>query len=221
MSDSNNVNMTPQPKPTNKTFRFLLIGTIVCFLLLFTPAVWLLIIPIIVLIVGAVPYFIYLIIRTVRNRQTERNAISSYSENEKQALLNHPAAHFKTNAQQYTRIFNIIFILAVIPFLWIAFSFYFTPVEARGTVAGLLSIGGILFTIVIATGILSTVTSFPLMHDKQLRLAEQYAIRTRTGAWNVIRNNRIFIWIVWIIGASLIPLLIVGAMTIETLKTGY
>jgi hypothetical protein len=112
------------------------------------------------------------------------------------------------SAQRYTKVFNIIFIISTVLLLGIVIALP-QMIESGATLLGLRVL---LFFTTLLAWILSITAGLPLIRDQDIRFTEQYAIQSRTGAWQKIQHNRIITWSVWIIGAVAIPLLAISIL---------
>jgi hypothetical protein len=199
---------SPALKTRSTPFILFLVGMVGCLFLFFSPAQKLLILPVIALFVGVIAYFVYLISSALRNAKTEKDIINKIPEGERSAYGSHPATHFMASAQRYTKVFNIIFIISTVLLLGIVIALP-QMIESGATLLGLRVL---LFFTTLLAWILSITAGLPLIRDQDIRFTEQYAIQSRTGAWQKIQHNRIITWSVWIIGAVAIPLLAISIL---------
>jgi hypothetical protein len=201
-------NASPAQKTRSTPFILFLVGMVGCLFLFFSPAQKLLIVPVIVLFVWTIAYFVYLVSSALRNAKTEKDIINKIPESERSAYGSHPASHFMASSQRYTKVFNTIFIISAI----LLFGIVIASPQMTDSGAIFLGLRVLLFFITLLAWILSITAGLPLIRDQDIRFTEQYAIQTRTGAWQKIQHNRIITWGVWIIGAVAIPLLAISIL---------
>jgi Ca2+/Na+ antiporter len=206
MNSYNSSRTTPTRKAPNAPFLFFLIGMVVCLFLFFSPAQKLLIMPVIVLFVAVMIYFVYLVYVTARNSKAQKDIINSIPENERTAYTNHPATQFATSPQRYTKVFNIIFFISVAASLCTLFA----SSQTSESGVSFLGLRVILLLITLLAWLLSIIAGQPLIRDHDIRFTEQYAIQTKTGAWRKISHNQIITWSVWVIGTAILPVLAIS-----------
>lgn len=195
----------------HKSLRIVVVVVLVFFLLMVSSHTGLLLLPIALFFFLGIPYLIYNIIKNSSNASQERTVLSKPTEEEQQQLLSHPAANFQTGSQKYSRAFNVSFVILLLPFAYLAFLFSISPVENEELARVSYVFFGILFGVVESVvGLLSFIAGYPRIHNHEYRMAEQYAMQTKTGAWKRIRNNRIWSWVVWGTSASLMPALLIA-----------
>jgi hypothetical protein len=194
----------------HKVLRIVLAVTVIFFLLMVSSHTGLLLLPIALFFFLGIPFLIYNILKNSSNTRRELTLLPNLTEEERRNLLAHPAAHFQTDSQKYSRVFNVSFVILLIPFIYLAFLFSILPAENEELARVSYIFSAILFGIVESgVGLLSFIAGYPRIHNHEYRMVEQYAMQTKTGAWKRIRNNRIWSWVIWGASASLLPLLII------------
>jgi hypothetical protein len=151
-----------------------------------------------ILLVFAAPvYVIIVLIVTARKRKAEQAILAAMDDSDKQQFTTYPAYQFATRTQIHTFANNILLTISSIAFIILGFIIWKTHDAEDWQDVALWALGTALFTQTILTVIINT----ELVYNTSLRLTEQYALQTRTGAWKLILINRIWSWGIWTVGA--------------------
>lgn len=128
----------------------------------------------------AIPYIIFATIYVLRTRSAARKQLESDSD----LSIILEGLEFNSKAQKSSFLVHCV-ILALGPLALVLFL--------------LKSLAIIIALIVLAIyGILAIITNWNWIYDKQLVLAEEYALSEKEGSWKLIRLNRIMAWVIWV-----------------------
>jgi hypothetical protein len=142
-------------------------------------------------------YVITVLIVTARKRKAERAILASMNNSDKQQFTTYPAYQFAARTQIHTFATNILLTISSIG--GIILGSVIGATNNSQDIQDVLLWG--LGTALVVQTILTVIINTELVYNTSLRLTEQYALQTRTGAWKLILINRIWSWGIWTVGA--------------------
>jgi hypothetical protein len=142
-------------------------------------------------------YVIIVLIVTARKRKAERAILASMNNFDKQQFTTYPAYQFAARTQIHTFATNILLTISSIG--GIILGSVIGATNNSQDIQDVLLWG--LGTALVVQTILTVIINTELVYNTSLRLTEQYALQTRTGAWKLILINRIWSWGIWTVGA--------------------
>lgn len=142
-------------------------------------------------------YVLVVLIITARKRKAERAILASMDDSNKQQFTMYPAYQFAARTQIHTFANNILLTVSAIGGIILGIIIAATNNSSDTQDVLLWGLGTALVTQTILTVIINT----EIVYNTSLRLTEQYALQTRTGAWRLILINRVWSWGIWAVGA--------------------
>jgi hypothetical protein len=142
-------------------------------------------------------YVLFVLIITLTKRKKEQIILDSMDEQTRDQITHEPAYTFNAPAQIHTFANNILLTFSVIGFSILSYIIWKTNNAEDWQDVALWTLG----TALIAQIILLLIINVGLVYTRRIRLTEQYALQTRTGAWKLILINRIWSWGIWTVGA--------------------
>jgi hypothetical protein len=154
-------------------------------------------IPAVIFTVTGPGYVLTVFVLTLGKRQKERELLDTMDEDGKQQLTQHVAYKFEARSQIHTFANNILLTFSTIGGIILAIVITATKNSEDIQDVILWALG----TALVVQTIITIIFNTGIVYNQKLRLAEQHALRTRTGAWKLILINRVWSWGIWTVGA--------------------
>jgi len=165
-----------------------------------------------ILLVFAGPvYVLVVLIITARKRKAERAILASMDDSDKQQFTTYPAYQFAARTQVHTFANNILLSISAIG--GIILGIVIAATNNSSDIQDVLLWG--LGTALVTQTVLTVIINLELVYNTSLRLTEQHALQTRTGAWKLILINRVWSWGIWTVGALMGTVGIISTFLID------
>ena len=151
-------------------------------------------------------YVVFVAIITWYKRHKETVAAKFRPEEADQELIESPAFRFAAKTQTHTFSHNFLLTITGILGIILLYLTRATNNDSDWQDVALWGVG----TLAVIGSIYSIIINVGLIYNKKVRAAEQYATRTRTGAWKLILVNRIWSWGIWVTGGAAAVFILFG-----------
>ena len=156
-------------------------------------------------------YVLFVLIITLTKRKKERIVLDNMDEPTREQLTHEPAYTFNTPTQIHTFANNILLTLSTIGFSILGYIIWKTSDAEDWQDVALWTLG----TALVTQTILLIIINIGLVYTRRIRIPEQHALRTRTGAWKLILTNRVWSWGIWTVGALMGTVGIISTFVID------
>jgi hypothetical protein len=157
-----------------------------------------------------VAYVIVVIVITLRNRKKEQENLKTATPNYLSSVEKNPAFTFADISQIQTFSSNFVITVTGIIIAVLAWQETYPFYDRAGDDPTIYTFFAIFGTAFVFQTIYTIVVNRPLIYNQELRMAEQQAYRTRSGAWKLILANRIWSWGIWVSGGLLSAFILVN-----------